>query len=135
MKTGSETRSFLEARSRAAKKSWITRRSPKYRADKTEKGSKEALRSWCKAHGWRVIFFEGETGAPRTGIVDAIIARIRPCDADAIDIRLVQLKAGAGGLAAREIGRMKQAVERASKGWVLAAFDGQSLHFLPEMPD
>ena len=42
-----------------------------------------------------------ETGPPRTGIVDALIAKIRPDDADGIDIRLVQLKSGSGGLLSR----------------------------------
>lgn len=125
----------FEARSAAAKKAWATRQSAKYRADRSERASKEALSAWCRQHGWKVIFFEGRTGAPRTGIVDAVIARIRPGNADAIDIRLVQLKSGAGGLTAREIARIKQAVEQASRGWLLAAFDGQTLHFLPEMPD
>jgi len=91
--------------------------------------------AWCRSHGWRVIFFEGQSGAPRTGIVDAVIARIRPRDADGIDIRLVQLKSGAGGLTGHEITRIKQAVERTSQSWLLAAFDGQTLHFLPEIPD
>jgi hypothetical protein len=81
------------------------------------------------------VFFEGLTGAPRTGIVDAIIARIRPGQPDGIDIRLVQLKSGAGGLTGSEIGRMKRAVENLSHDWLLAAFDGQTLHFLPDIPD
>ena len=124
-----------ESRSRAAKKAWATRRSAKYRADKSERASKAALLAWCRTHGWKVIFFEGKTGAPRTGIVDAVTARIKPGDADAIDIRLVQLKSGSGGLTAREITRIKRAVLQASRGWLLAAFDGQTLHFLPEVPD
>jgi hypothetical protein len=124
-----------EARSAAAKKAWATRQSAKYRASRSERASKDALLAWCRSHGWRVIFFEGLSGAPRTGIVDAVIARIRPRDADGIDIRLVQLKSGAGGLTGREITRIKQAVERTSQGWLLAAFDGQTLHFLPEIPD
>ena len=65
--------------------------------------------------------------------MDAVIARIRPRDADGIDIRLVQLKSGAGGLTGREIARIKQAVVQTSMGWLLAAFDGQTLHILPEM--
>ena len=114
--------------------------SAKYRADKSERASMDALKSWCKENRWGVIFFEGPSGAPRTGIVDAIIARIRPPevgprDADGIDIRLVQLKSGAGGLTGRESARMDRAVERMSKDWVLAAFDGQTLHFLREIPD
>ena len=125
----------FEARSIAAKKAWTTRQTATYRASRSERASKEALKAWCREHGWKVIFFEGESGAPRTGIVDAIIARIRPRDADVIEIYLVQLKSGGAGLTGREISRMKQAVERKSLDWLLAAFDGQKLHFLPEIPD
>jgi len=125
----------FKTRSRAAKKAWLTRQSPKYRADQSERASKEALRAWCRHAGWKVLFFEGVTGAPRTGIVDAIIARIRRCEPDGIDIRLVQLKSGTGGLTASEIARMKCAVEDLSRDWLLAAFDGQILHFLPDIPD
>ncbi len=124
----------FEIRSRAAKKAWLTRNSAKYRADRNERASKQALRIWCQQAGWKVLFFEGATGAPRTGIVDAIIARIRRGDPDGIDIRLVQLKSGAGGLTASEISRMKGAVEDLSRDWLLAAFDGQTVHFLPEIP-
>jgi len=80
------------------------------------------------------LFFEGETGAPRTGIVDAIIARVRPDDADAVDMRLVQLKARAGGLTATEISRLKRAVTLLTTDWLLAAFDGETLHLVPEIP-
>ena len=120
-------------RRRAAKKAWVTMRSARWRAGKSEQASKRALSAWCASHGWRVIFFEGKTGAPRTGIVDAVIARIRPGEADGIDVRLVQLKSGAGGLTGREIARIKDAVVHTSTGWLLAAFDGKTLHFLPEM--
>src|SRR6266849_3682644 len=99
MKPGTQN----QQRSKAAKKAWITMRSALYRASRSERASKAALSAWCAANGWRVIFFEGRTGAPRTGIVDAVIARIRPGEADGIDIRLVQLKSGAGGLTGREI--------------------------------
>lgn len=102
-------------RSISAKKAWVTRQSATYRASRSER--------------------EGRTGAPRTGIVDAVIARIRPREADGIDIRLVQLKSGAGGLTGREIARIKDAVNRTSTGWLLAAFDGQTLHLLPEMTE
>jgi hypothetical protein len=122
-------------RSKSAKKAWGTRQSAPYRASRSERASKQALSAWCVSHGWRVIFFEGRTGAPRTGIVDAVIARIRPREADGIDIRLVQLKSGAGGLTGREIARIKEAVNRTSTGWMLAAFDGQTLHVLPEMTE
>lgn len=123
-----------EPRSVAAKKAWETRRSARYRASKSEQGSKVALTSWCRTNGWKVLFFEGKTGAPRTGIVDAVIARIKPRDADAIELKLVQLKSGAGGLTAREIARLKEAVTKLSADWLLAAFDGFTLHTLPEIP-
>jgi hypothetical protein len=112
-------------------KAWATRRSARYKASKSEQASKAALTMWCRSNGWKVVFFEGDTGAPRTGIVDAVLARIKPGDADAIEIRLVQLKAGSGGLTAREIARLKQAVASMSTDWLLAAFDGRTLHFVP----
>jgi hypothetical protein len=128
-----------EAKSAAGRKAQVTMHSAVWRAHRSEKASKEALLFWCSKHRWKVIFFEGASGAPRTGIVDAVIARIRPPevgprDADGIDIRLVQLKSGKGGLTGREITRIEQSVKRMSKDWVLAAFDGQTLHFLPELP-
>lgn len=125
----------FQTRSCAAKKAWLTCHSPKYQTDRSERASKEALHAWCRHAGWRVLFFEGATGAPRTGIVDAVIVRIRPGEPDDIDIRLVQLKAGASGLTASEITRMKRAVEGLSRDWLLAAFDGQTLHLLPDVPD
>jgi hypothetical protein len=75
------------------------------------------------------LFFEGKSGAPRTGIVDAIMARIKPEDADAIEIKFIQLKSGAGGLTAAEMSRMKRAVTKASNDWLLAAFDGKTIHW------
>jgi hypothetical protein len=120
-------------RSQAAKKAWSTRRSAPYKARKTERASKAALTAWCRANGWKVVFFEGQTGAPRTGIVDAIIARIRPRQADAVEVRLVQLKSGSAGVTGREIARLKSAVKNLSPDWLLAAFDGEDLHFLPEI--
>lgn len=107
------------------------RRTARYKASKSEQGSKGALLAWARSNRWKVLFFEGATGAPRTGVVDAILVRIKPRDPDAIEIRLVQLKAGSGGLTAREIARLKQAVASISTDWLLAAFDGQTLHFLP----
>lgn len=67
------------------------------------------------------------------GIVEAVIARIRPDDADAVDLRLVQLKAGTGGLTATEISRLKCAVVMLTTDWLLAAFGGETLHFVPEI--
>jgi hypothetical protein len=120
-----------DKRSNGALKAWATRRSARYKASKSEQASKAALIAWCRANRWKVLFFEGDSGAPRTGIVDAVLVRIKPRQADAIEIRLVQLKAGSGGLTAREIARLKQAVASISTDWLLAAFDGQMLHFVP----
>jgi hypothetical protein len=120
-------------RTEAAKKAWATRRSASYKARKTEKASKAALSAWCRASGWKVIFFEGKTGAPRTGILDAIIVRIKPSEADRLEVRLVQLKSGSGGVTGREISRLKNAVERLSCNWLVAVFDGDDLHLLPEV--
>lgn len=124
----------MQDRSESAKKAWETRRSARYRAGKTERASKVALARWCRMNGWKVVFFEGDSGAPRTGIVDAIMTRIKPGDADAVEVKLVQLKSGAGGLTATEITRLKKATEKLSKDWLLAACDGEVLHFLPEEP-
>jgi hypothetical protein len=120
---------------RAAKKAWHTINSPWHKAHQSEQVSKDALRAYCQRNHWKVLFFEGSTGAPRTGIVDAIIARIRQGEPDGIDIRLVQLKSGAGGLTASDMARMERAVDHLSCAVLLAGFDGKTMHFLPEMGD
>jgi len=117
----------------AAIRAWATRRSPQYRARRTEAKSKRALQVWCRANNWKVVFFEGRTGAPRTGIADAILVRIKPRNPDAIEIRLVQIKAGVSGLTGREITRLKDAARRVSVDWLLAACDGEVLHLLPQI--
>jgi hypothetical protein len=121
----------MSDRGEAAKKSWVTRRSPTYKARQQERTSKHALTEWCKANGWKVLFFEGRTGAPRTGIVDAVMVRINSHDADAVEVRFVQLKSGKSGLSGIETTRLKQSVRKASLDWVAALFDGKDLHFLP----
>jgi hypothetical protein len=62
------------------------------------------------------------------------MVRIKPGKPDSIEIRLVQLKGGVGGLCAAEIARLKKAVERLSADWLLAAFDGATLHLVPDIP-
>jgi hypothetical protein len=47
----------------------------------------------------------------------------------------VQLKAGVAGLKAAEIARLKKAVSGVSVDWLLAAFDGVTLHFVPGIPE
>jgi hypothetical protein len=97
-----------------------------------EAASKEALRAYCEDHKWRVAFFEGATGSPRTGIIDAIIFRISRQNADVLDLRLVQLKGGRAGVSGAEIARLKKASEAVAVNWMIAAFDGELLHLLPE---
>jgi hypothetical protein len=79
-----------------------------------------------------VAFFESATGAPRTGIVDAVVFRIAHAKPDALEFRLVQLKGGNAGVSGREIARLKQAAAHVNVKWWIAAFDGESLHIIPE---
>jgi len=95
----------------AAKKAWATRRSPVYRARHTAHESEIVFSRWANQHGWRVVFLNGPSGNPRTGIVDAVMLRVRPRSKDQIDIRLVQLKSGCGGLTGLEVDRLCRAVE------------------------
>ena len=121
--------------SEAAKKAWKTRRalSAWDKAHAAEAASKAALQSYCLKHGWKVAFFEGKTGAPRTGIIDAVIFRIVRGKADVLNFQLVQLKGGNAGVTAREIARLKKAVETATVNWLIAAFDGEALHLVPDL--
>jgi hypothetical protein len=123
----------MSRRGQAAQKSWKTRRVREAfkKARAAEAASKEALLVYCEKHGWRVALVEGATGAPRTGIIDAVMFRISPKNADLLDIRLVQLKGGEAGISGREIARLKNAVSDATVNWLVAAFDGESLHLLP----
>jgi hypothetical protein len=77
-----------------------------------------------------VAFFEGPTGAPRTGIIDAVAFRLDRRNPDRLDVRLIQLKGGKAGVSGREIARLKQAAEGATVTWSIAAFDGETLHLL-----
>src|SRR5690348_11858551 len=58
------------------------------KARAAEAASKEAMSAYCREHGWKIAFFEGATGAPRTGIIDAIAFRLGRKNADALDVRL-----------------------------------------------
>jgi hypothetical protein len=101
----------------------------------SEAASKEALRAHCEQQGWRVAFFEGKTGSPRTGIIDAIVFRVSRKNADVLDLRLVQLKGGKAGVSGVEIARLKKAVGTVETDWLIAAFDGETLHLLPNEPE
>ena len=115
--------------------SWTRKRmTPWQKAHIAEAQSKAALMAYGESHGWRVALFEGKTGAPRTGIIDAIIFRISKGDADVLDLRLVQLKGGKAGISAREIARLKAAAENAAVDWLIVEYDAGTLQFLPEDP-
>lgn len=121
-------------RSRAAHKAWRTRRrlSAFAKARAAEAASKEALRAYCQSRRWRVAFFEGVTGAPRTGIIDAIAFRVGRKNPDMLSVCLIQLKGGRAGVSGHEIARLKQAAAGATVRWLIAAFDGANLHLLPD---
>ena len=124
----------MNERHEAALKAWRTRRhkSAFIKAHAAAAASKAALEAYCTEHGWKVAFFEGATGAPRTGIVDAVAFRIARGKADVLEVRLIQLKGGKAGVSGREIARLKQATAKANVKWWIAAFDGESLHIVPE---
>jgi len=63
-----------------------------------------------------------------------MMVRIKPAKPDAIEVRLVQLKAGVAGLTAAEVTRLKKAATAVSTDWLLAAYDGTTLHLVPDVP-
>jgi cytochrome c5 len=103
------------------------------KARAAEGASKEAFAAYCKEHGWKVAFFEGATGSPRTGIIDAVAFRIAKGKADVLDLRLIQLKGGKAGMSGPEIVRLKKAVGTVFVDWHIAAFDGEALHLVPDL--
>ena len=94
----------------AAVQAWQTRKSPPHKAKKTALRSQDALKVWCKKHGWRLVFLDAQSGNPRTGIVDAVLLRIAKGSPDKVEIRLVQLKGGGAGLKPYEPVRLERAV-------------------------
>ena len=125
----------MATRRDAAVKAWKTRRvrDAFTKARAAEAASKEALRVYCGKHRWRVAFLEGPKGGPRTGIIDAVMFRLSTSNADLLDVRLVQLKGGKSGISASEITRLKNAVRGATVKELVAAFDGEMLHLLPDL--
>lgn len=116
------------AKTKRMKKAWAL-------AHAAERASKKALERYCKAHGWHLAFFEGKTGAPRTGIIDAIAYRLGRQNADEMDLRLIQLKGGKAGVTGNEIRRLKEAALFIKAEPLIVAFDGKGLQFLPAAPD
>src|SRR5262249_31825853 len=88
------------------------------KARAAEAASKEALRAYCDENGFQLAFFEGKTGAPRTGIIDAVVFRIARGQADVLDLRLVQLKGGSAGVSGAEITRLKKACTTVTVNWL-----------------
>ena len=50
-------------------------------------------------------------------------------------VRLIQLKGGHAGVSGPEIARLKKAATGATVKWLIAAFDGELLHVVPEDSD
>jgi hypothetical protein len=109
---------------KAALLAWATRRSPTYRARRTAQESQAALRRWAAANHWHLVFLDAPSGAPRTGIVDAVMIRIARHSADVLDVRFVQLKGGSAGLTATERRRLRAACSAARCEPAYAYFDG-----------
>lgn len=120
--------------SERAKKAWRTRRikSAFIKVRASEAASKEALKEHLGKSGWQIVFFEGKTGAPRTGIIDAFAYRLAHKNADLLEVKLIQLKGGKAGASGREIARLKQAVEKMALTWAVASFDGETVHLTSE---
>ena len=81
-----------------------------------------------------MAFFEGKTGAPRTGIIDAVAFRLNRKNADVLDLRLVQLKGGRAGVNGGELTRLKKAANAVTVKMLIALFDGETLQLLPDDP-
>jgi len=98
----------MSKQTKAALKAWRTRRrmSAFVKARAAEAASKAALKAYCTEYGWKVAFFEGATGAARTGIIDAIAFRLGRGQPDVLELRLIQLKGGSAGVSGREIARL-----------------------------
>jgi len=104
------------------------------KAHAAERASKKALLKYCEAHGWRVAFFEGKTGAPRTGIIDAIAYQLGRQDPDEMELRLIQLKGGKAGVTGEEIRRLKEAANALRVRYLIAELDAKTgnLQMLPD---
>lgn len=129
-----EVRETMSDASARAVKAWKTRRikSAWIKVRASEAASKESLKFYLEKRGWKVAFFEGRTGAPRTGIIDALAYRLGRKNSDLLEVKLIQLKGGKAGITGREIARLKQAAVSAKITWTIAASDGDKLQVIPE---
>ena len=122
----------------AARKAWRKRRikAAWLQAHAAEKASKAAFEAYFKKQGWRVAFFEGNAGTPRTGIIDAVAFRLGRKNADLLELWLVQLKGGRADVSGPEIARLVKAADAVTVKPLIAAFDGETLQILlPDEPD
>src|SRR5262249_33996452 len=103
------------------------------KARAAEAASKEALRADCDENGFQLAFFEGKTGAPRPGIIYAVVFRIARGQADVLDPRLVQLQGGSAGVSGAEIARLL--CWRAQSSDQVSDFTFQFLGMRPKSPD
>jgi hypothetical protein len=124
----------MTRRKSPATKAWATRHTPTYKARKSEARSKDALRDWAKSTGWRVVFFESRTGFPRTGIVDAVLLRLRPKQPDTVELRLLQLKSESAGLTATESRRLRRAAQGVDAQPLVILHSRGELDFWPAEP-
>jgi hypothetical protein len=75
---------------------------------------------------WKLVLFEREWRTPYRHRRRSDGA-IKPSKPDAIEVGLVQLKAGVAGLAAAEVTRLKKAAAALSTDWLFAPYDGETL--------
>jgi hypothetical protein len=114
----------------SAHKAWRTMRGPVWKARRSAGLSQKALEAWAKEAKFRLVFLDAESGNPRTGIVDAVLIRIRPKSADQLDLYVVQLKGGSAGLKPAEMKRLKGAAAAVEAKSLVVLHDGKTLQFL-----
>ena len=118
----------------AALKAWKTMRGPVWKANRSERLSKQALSIWAADAGFKLVFLDAASDTPRTGIADALLLRIRPKAADQIELYVVQLKGGGSGFKPKEMARLDQAAAAVKAIPLIVLHDGERLHFLGGEP-
>jgi hypothetical protein len=84
--------------------------------------------------GFRIVFLDAASGYPRTGIVDALLFRIKPQAADEIELFVVQLKGGGSGFKPTEMTRLANAASAIKTTPLIILHHDQELHFLGGEP-
>lgn len=121
-------------RREAAQKAWKTMHGPVWKAHRSERLSKQALENWATKFGFRIVFLDAASGYPRTGIVDALLFRIKPRSADQLELFVVQLKGGGSGLKPMEMTRLAKAATSIKATPLIILHHDQELHFLGGEP-